>query len=229
MARSIKHYNGFYNAQTSAYYDNASTGYTVPAGKVARIGISFSSYGGSSGSRAVGGFYAGGASAASTNRFLVLWYPTTTGGTQSNGNCSLFYQANTGHYWHTGQRNYNPKLWLMDGHICERSTDRTSTSWAINNFENVSTVGTHFGALRAVQDQSTTLTSMTFPMAPYDGGEAISTNGSVSAARYGEVHAFAGETIYIFDYAQGTSYNAISYRPMAMTAWNLFIIEEDAG
>lgn len=225
MARSIKHYNGFYNAQTSAYYDNASTGYTVPTGKVARIGISFSSYGGSSGSRGVGGFYAGGSSAAATNRFLVLWYPTTTGGNQSNGNCNLFYHANTGHYWHTGKRDYNPKLWLMDGHICERSTDRTDTAWAYNNFENVSTIGTHFGALRADEDQSTTTTSGTFPMFPAKGFD----NYPGTSTKYGEVHAFAGETIYLFDYAQGTSYNAINYRPMSMTAWNLFIIEEDAG
>lgn len=224
MARSIKQYNGFYNAQTSAYYDNASTGYTVPTGKVARIGLTWSAYGGSHTSNSVAGFYAGGSSAATTNRFLCVFYPTTTGSSLTNTDNSLFYHANTGHYWHTGKRDYNPKLYLMDGHIAERYTTRDDL-WALYNFENAQTAGSTWGALRAKESQNTTLTNATFPMYPQRGAD---TNYTGQINKYGEVHAFAGETIYLFDFVGSSSYTSLNYRPFRAVAWNLFIIEEDA-
>jgi len=227
MGRAIKNYTGYYRAQTSNYYDNASTGYTVPSGKVARIGISYAAYGGSYNARSVGGFYAGGSSASSSNRFLTAFFPTSKSGNNTASSfVNNFYHANTGHYCHMPNRDYNPKCYLMDGMVQERNTSRTSTVWFARNWTDIGN-SISYGAIAVDGVTSTTVTNMAFPMFPYRGFDGNSAAG-IAGTKYGEVHAFAGETIYIYDFA-AEQYTSDSYRAFRDCSWNLFIIEEDAA
>lgn len=222
MGRNIKHYNGYYNTANTSRFHNASTGYTVPSGKVARIGFSFNAYGGSSSSYSCGGFYAGGSSASSSNRFLVVYYPTTTGTTVQGYDTHLFYNANSGHHWHHRNRDYNPRLFLMDGDVCERYTTRDDL-WALYNFEYPNSPGTNYGTLRAKEGVTTTFSNQIHAIFPDRGTD---TGYRLSGRTYGELHAFAGETIYLFDFNNSTS--NINYRAFKSVSWNIFIIEEDA-
>lgn len=221
MGRNIKHYNGFYNISASTNFVNSSTGYTVPTGKVARIGFSFCAHGGSSSGDSCAGFYAGQSAASSSNRFLVLYYPATTSTTVQSQFTRVFYNGNSGHHWWHHQRDYNPRLFLMDGDVCERNTNRNS-AWRIYNFENANSPGTSYGTLGAKEGATTTFSNQVFPIFPSRGTDS----GYLKAdSKYGEMHAFAGETIYLFDFSSSTN---ASYRAFNMCSWNLFIIEEDA-
>ena len=229
MARSIKHYNGFYTAQNTNFMDTASTGYTVPTGKVARIGFSFSAYGGSYSAWSMGGFYAGtSASASTTNRFLVCYVPVTTSANATNKQISVHYTPNHGHYWETSDVNYNPRLHIMQGQAVERFTTRETNNWLNNNFKSFSDSG--YATLLNFSNSTTTTTSMPFGTNfPHTTASWISQYGVGSNGLTGEVHAYAGETIYLYDFAGSNGQTNLNYRPFRQCAWDLFIIEEDAG
>lgn len=225
MGRNIKHYNGFYNAQSTNNMDTASTGYTVPSGKVARIGFSFSTYGGSASTYSMSGFYAGtSASGSSSNRFLVGYTPGTTTSNPSNIFGQCVYTAGNGHIFRLTQTTYDGKLFIMNGHICERDTTRTSANWISNNFS----YGT-YGTLQPYENANTTWTNQYHEIMPVTSiTNMASGRRSDVHSRAGEVHAYAGETIYLYDFSGSSGQTNLSLRPFRKCAWDLFIIEEDA-
>ena len=228
MARSIKHYNGFYDAQTTTFMDVASTGYTVPTGKVARIGFSFSCYGGSYSYFSMAGFYAGGATAASTNRFLLMYAPSTTTANETNQNAQCTYWAGKGHIFNRiTDENQDAKLFIQNGVHCERATDRETNDWINNNFYSWS--GSNYALLRPGVSATSTFTSQRHELAPHTALSTAKSYVQDTQGLAGEVHAFAGETIYLFDYAGSTGTTSLNYRAWRQCAWDLFIIEEDAG
>lgn len=228
MARSIKHYNGFYDAQATTFMDVASTGYTVPTGKVARIGFSFSCYGGSYQYFSMAGFYAGGATAASTNRFLLMYMPSATTANETNQNAHCTYWAGKGHIFsRISDENQDPKLFIQNGVHCERETTRESNDWINNNFASWS--GSNYALLQHTFSSTSTTTSQRHELAPHVQMSSASSYVAETQGLAGEVHAFAGETIYLFDYAGSNGQTSLNYRPWRQCAWDMFIIEEDAG
>jgi len=147
MGRNIKHYNGYYKAQTSNQWDSTSTGYTVPSGKVARIGFKLASSGGaqsapSGDSKAIGGFFAGtnGAGTTSTghntNRFLLVYTPgADKDQSETNFTQNIDYNENNGHRWSltASDTNHTPRLYIGD-HMRERYTNRSNSQYMYNNF-----------------------------------------------------------------------------------------------
>jgi hypothetical protein len=247
MGRNIKHYIGTYFAPTNAWYGNQSTGYTVPSGKVARIGFNVMAVGGtptntSTNRNNVSGFYAGSAGSTSTgsntNRFLLAHTHTTASSNGASGiGMTLTYDAANGqHRWSAPSlADKTPQMWIGDNHR-ERYTVRNNNEWYYNNFYYVTnnsnglgftSWGTrensvikyqlqHFAPAYKVYQNNTTETTAR------QGGliEGTTTNGPA--------HAFAGETIYVFDFNPGDGYNNAAYRNWQKAAWSMFIIEEDA-
>lgn len=238
MARSIKIINGSYIAQTSTYFDNASTGYTVPSGKIARIGFNVSSIGGRSASSnsaraSMGGFYAGAAgdssTGATTNR-LLFGYNTGTrsGESYTFGTCTVTYDPNHGHMWSVDTTNQakHPRLYIGDN-MREKYVTRGGTDWGENNFTsaNSNASSSRWGTFHWNSFSNATFTNQMHhfvPMGSY-------THSGVSNSRgqhQGPVHANAGETIYIWDHA-GYEFTTWNKHAFSKVQYSLFIIEED--
>ena len=247
MGRNIKHYIGTYGAQTSSYYNNQSTGYTVPSGKVARIGFNVMAGGGAttgynSAKNGISGFYAGSAGSTSsgnnTNRFLLAHTHTTDGAEFQGVTMTLTYDAAKGeHKWSVPDQNgATPQLWIGDNHR-ERYTSRSNNMWYYNNFYYITNGTDGVGFTGWGNRENTTLKFQLQHFAPaykpYANNSTQDTGSRVGGlfegfTKNGPVHAFAGETIYLFDYNPGAGHNSLPYRNWQKCAWSMFIIEEDA-
>ena len=247
MGRNIKHYIGTYGAQTGSYYGNQSTGYTVPSGKVARIGFNVMAAGGAttgynSALNGVSGFYAGSggstSSGSNTNRFLLAHTHTTDGAEFQGASMTLTYDAANGsHRWSApSYSTTTPQLWIGDNHR-ERYTSRSNNMWYYNNFYYVTNASDGVGYTSWGARENTTIKYQSQHFAPayapylnnstQDTGSRV--GGLIDAfTTNGPVHAFAGETIYLFDFNPGAGYNNVVYRNWQKCAWSMFIIEEDA-
>ena len=238
MARSIKLINGSYIAQLTNQFDNASTGYTVPSGKIARIGFNVSSIGGRSSSSnssraAMGGFYAGAAGSsttgADTNRILFAY----DSGARSNNNysygvCTVSYDPSHGHQWSINSNNESshPRLWIGDN-MREKYTTRNNALWGENNITKATSNSTssNWGTLYWSGNSNTTFLNQRHHFIPHNSQTHAGTTNSRGQIQ-GPCHAVAGETIYIFDYApyEQTTWNKHAF---SKVQYSLFIIEED--
>lgn len=239
MGRNIKSYQGSFVASTSTRYQNASTGYTVPSGKVARIGFNVQAQGGTGnsgygGARSVAGFFAGtnGAGTTSaghnTNRILLAHSHGTDSSTVQGLSMTLHYNAATGnHKWSSGAAEYiTPRMFIGDNHR-ERFTNRNSQDYFEFNFRNAGNVN-GFGTTMWEHGENSTFIYQNHNFAYMSSGSNNANTRRVDANYYnGPAHAFAGETIYIWDCAPFGWTNA-NYRCWMKAQWQMFVIEEDA-
>lgn len=238
MGRNIKHYNGSYIAATGNNMNTQSTGYTVPSGKVARIGFNLSSVSGNSsgyGQITTAGFFAGtnGAGSTSTghstNRFLMIYHPSTNGGTDTEIYMSVNYNPLQGHIWSSkGRTDYAPKLFLGSSSR-EKYTTRNNQYWPEYNFigYNSNSTTENWGTLRPTYQNSTTVSSQHHDFAPHISMSNYDQYNVGANAVAPPVHAFAGETVYIYDWSWG-AVNDWANRAFKKMQWSMFIIEEDA-
>ena len=239
MGRNIKIYNGTYSAQTSNVFDNVSTGYTVPSGKIARIGFNVSAMGGRSGNLnsaqgPVAGFYAGTAGSSTTgsqsNRFLFVYTSGiyATGLTESTITCT--YDPVKGHKWSVANQNriYTPHLYIGDM-MRERYTTRNNADWSKHNFMDgyAYTSSSNWGTSQWKDHQSTTYANQYHHFGPQQTLEQTSQYLREAQGTNGPAHATAGETIYLFDWT-GQDEADWYVHPFWKCQWSLFIIEEDA-
>lgn len=238
MARSIKIINGSYIAQTSNYWNNSSTGYTVPSGKIARIGFNVSSINGrssnsNSSNASMGGFYAGAAgdtsTGANTNRILFAYNTgTRSGESYTAGTCTVTYDPNHGHMWSldSGSTAKHPRLYIGDN-MREKYVTRGGTDWGQYNFTqgNDSSSSSYWGTMHWSNDSNATFTNQSHHFVPH-GNITQSGNFNTRGHHQGPVHANAGETLYIWDHS-GYEYTTWSKRAFGKVQYSLFIIEED--
>lgn len=235
MGRAIKHFYGSYTAQTTNYYDNVSTGYTVPTGKVARIGFSVSCNGGT-GPYGVAGFYAGTAgsstSGSTSNRFLLLMKGATNNG-QIGGDQKILisYSPNKGHVWALNDTGRNTRVHILNGEATEKYTTRNSSIWSNYNFSWANSNSANYWGTLGMDSNSQSWQYAWHPFPPSSvsnyNNVAWSAVGGEHSVR-GETHAFAGETVYFFDY-EPDYYSTWQYRVAGKLQWGMFVIEEDAS
>jgi len=239
MGRNIKIYNGTYSAQTSNVFDNVSTGYTVPSGKIARIGFNVSAIGGRSGNLngsqgPCSGFYAGTAGSNTTgsltNRFLLVYTTGISSSTNQEAILDLTYNPTTGHKWSISNQNMTstPHLYIGD-HMRERHVDRSSGNWTRHNFmDGFSNHATeNWGTLHWKDQSNTNYYNQYHHFSPIHKLSNLAPYVIDTQATQGPAHAVAGETIYLFDCTEQEE--ATWYRhPFAKCQWSMFIIEEDA-
>jgi len=237
MGRNIKFYNGHYTAQTTNQWDATSTGYTVPAGKIARLGFDCSIKSGYQNYANVCGFYAGtnGTGSTSTghntNRMLMVYMPQGDfgGGTTSEVYASVHFNPDHGHRWtRVDNINHTPQLYIGDS-VRERYTTRNSgNDWADFNFGYAFSTG-YYGTLAIGRRYNTSARAQKYIAPPgYDGSRLTNGYDRSIHSILPTPHATAGETVYLYDWAGSTNYNNWSNRAAGHIQWSMLVIEEDA-